>query len=419
MSSWEEELREHFPGYLLPAASIEALSREAASRFLDRLTGTNDSLRLLLAASALAPVAAEVKDFTRELPLVARVLPSRTEVQQVESDSQVRGRLDVPSTLRRNFAGKPGSVVSHIRRPRFDLPENLLLVAAARRLTEFLGKLEERGAITKDSKQGWSVGFRACSEKMRHTLSATVLREVPDARIEAFHEQAARVASHRAYRLALRLHEAMKGMDTKDPTTLARMVAEGALRPLDAATRFEIAVLIRLGRSIESALAGSKYTVGRALIETDRSHVFEFSSGRDRLRIHYNHVLFSEHGPRDRGMRHYFAEQGRFRPDITIEILRDEQRIRAVVVEVKHSENTNYLKDGYQQALLYRAEYEKELLGWPKVILVVSSDSAIQGAPRREDEVIAVDWKRWVPEIVLKGLLEGFGLSASRKEDEH
>jgi hypothetical protein len=416
MNSWEDELRVYFPGYLLPSASIEALSREAASRFLDRLTGTNDSLRLLLAASAIAPVAAEVHDFAKELELFARVLPSRTAVERVESDSQIRGRLDVPGTLRRNLAGKPSGVVSSVPKRHFDLPENVLLVATARRLTEFLAKLEERGAIAKDAKRGWSAGFRSCSEKIKHTLGATVLRDVPNARIEAFHEQAARVGAHRAYRLALRLHEAMKGIETKDEATLARVVADGALSPLDTATRFELAVLIRLGRSIENALSGRRYTVDRALIEKDRSHIFEFLSGQDRLRIHYNHVLFSELGARDRGIRHYFGEQGRFRPDITLEILRNEQRVRALIVEVKHSEDTEYLKDGYQKALLYRAEYEKELLGWPKAILVVSSDSAIQGAPRREDEVIAVDWKRWVPEIVLTELLGGFGISASQHD---
>lgn len=50
---------------------------------------------------------------------------------------------------------------------------------------------------------------------------------------------------------------------------------------------------------------------------------------------------------------------------------------------------------------------DEDLKGWPKAILVVSSQTAIKGAPRREDEVIAASWRNWVPEIVLEGLLEG------------
>jgi hypothetical protein len=408
VSTWESELREHFPGYLLPSSGLVALPREAAERFLARLTGEADALKLLLAASALAPVAHAVREFAKELPLAARTLPSRTEVERVETDGHVRGRPDVPGTLRKKLAGEPSRVVSRVPKRNFDLPENVLLVVTAHRLVELLARLEQRGVVAKDTSQGWAAGFRACAEKLRHALTSTVLRDVSQAPIAAPHEQAARAARHPAYGLALRIHEAMKHMDAADDAAIARIIAEGALSPLDAPSRFELAVLIRLGRSIERALTARGYTMSRALIERDRSHVFEFSSGGSCLRIHYNQVLFKELGPRDRGMRHYFDERGRFRPDLTVEYLQNEKRTRAVIVEVKLSDDTEYLKQGYHEALLYRAEYAGELTGWPKAILVVSSEEAIRGASRREDEVVAVGWKSWVPDDVLGGLLEGF-----------
>lgn len=407
MTSWQEELRKHFPGYLLPAAVREALPKDAAERFLARLSRETDALRLLLAASALSPVADEVRTFARELPLVAHVLPSRTQIERAESEGVVRGRIDVPATLRKRHAGGPSRVVSRVRERHFELPENVLLVVTADRLIATLARLDQRKALRKGSELGWATGLGACAERLRHTLAATVLREVPRASITAFHEQAARAASHPAYGIALRLHEAMKLMDADDPAVIARLVAEGALAPLGDSTRFEIAVLIRLGRSIEQALEGRGFAMSRALIEKGRQHVFEFSSGGIRIRIHYNHVVFEEPGPRDRGMRHYFGLQGRVRPDLTVEILQGEKRRRAVVVEVKLSEDREYLKGGYHEALLYRFEYDQNLTGWPKAILVVSSEVAITGAPRREDEVIAVSWKDWVPGIVLEGLLEG------------
>jgi len=107
-------------------------------------------------------------------------------------------------------------------------------------------------------------------------------------------------------------------------------------------------------------------------------------------------------------VQHYFNESGRLRPDIVLEFLRDGKRIRAVIVEAKHSPDNKYLKSGYEQSLLYRQEYSDELGGWPMVILVVSVEKLIKGHPRREDEVIAVDWANWVPDAVVQGLLEGF-----------
>jgi hypothetical protein len=409
MSTWEDELREYFPGYLLPSSALETLSREAAQQFLAQLGGGADALTLLLAASALSPVSDAVRAFAKELPLVARVLPSRTEVARVESEGFVRGRLDVAGTLR-SRPRNPSQVVSRVRNPHFDLPENVLLVVTAERLMGLLAKLEESGATSKDTKSGWAAGFRACADKIRHTLHATVLRDVPRSPLAAFHEQAARAAHHPAYGLALRLYEAMKDMDRTDAATLARLVAEGALAPLEAATRFEIAVLIRLGRSIERVLTSRGHAPARrGLIEQDRGYVFEFHAGDRRLRIHYNKLCFQKFGLYDRGIQHYFGEPGRFRQDITVELLENDKRIRAAIVEVKLSDDNSYLRDGYQQALIYRAEYSDDLTGWPKVILVVSKEGAIRAAPRREDDVVAVGWKNWVPDSVLDGLLEGFG----------
>ncbi|AUX27222.1 uncharacterized protein SOCEGT47_078050 [Sorangium cellulosum] len=409
MSSWEDELREHFPGYLLPSAQRGALTREAAERFLSRLGHRVDLLELLLAASALSPLADEVRAFARELPLVARELPAHTEMQRVENRGRIRGRLDVPGTLRKRAAGDPDGLTSRVRERRFDLPENVLLVATAARLAGLLARLEQSGVIAKNTKKSWAQGFTQDAEAIRHALESTVLREVPRAPVQAAHEQAARAARHPAYRRALRLHDAMKSMATNDAVALARLVAEGALAPMDAPTRFEIAVLIRLGRQIEEALRarGEAVELRRALIEPNRAEVFDFAAGRTQLRVLYNQVCFDDLGPRDRGMRHYFGNHGRFRPDITLELVRDGRRLRAVVVEVKLSDERDYLGQGYHEALLYRAEYEKDLTGWPKAILVVSS-AAIQGAPRREDDVIAVSWDGWVPQEVLDGLLDGF-----------
>ena len=84
---------------------------------------------------------------------------------------------------------------------------------------------------------------------------------------------------------------------------------------------------------------------------------------------------------------------------------------RAVVIEAKLSEDPGYLAQGYQEALLYRAEYAPALTGWPKAILVTSA--SLGAAPRREDEVIAVGWDQWVPEVVIDGLIEGLCLVVS------
>lgn len=408
MNSWEDELRQHFPGYLLPASAREALPRDVAQRFLECIGGKPESLEALIAASALAPIADDIRAFPNELKWAANNLASRTDVVRVNHAGIVRGRIDPVGTTRNRLAGDYNRISSRVRHPNFDLPENVFLAMTAKRLAEVLRILDRSGVlVAKDGKSGWTLGFRDCAEALRHTLSSTAFDQVTETPLGSPHEQAARSASGAVYILALRIHEALKQMDATDPQRIARLVADGALAPLDEEKRFEIAVLIRLGRSIEQALAGKRYDMRRALIEKRRAHVFEFVLRDNALRIHYNQGFFQKLGPRDRGVQHYFNESGRLRPDIVLEFLHHGRRVRAIIVEAKHSPDNKYLKDGYEQALLYRQEYSDELRGWPMVILVVSAEKLIKGQPRREDEVIAIDWANWVPDVV-KGLLEGF-----------
>ncbi len=356
------------------------------------------------AASALAPLATEIQSFARELDAVVAELPSRAVVTEVESEGCMRGRVDVAATLRRNPGRAVTRVVSNIPERRFDLPENLLLAATAERLVSQLNLLHRRG-VAGEAKNGWAVGLRPCSERIHHTLGASVLREIPRIPIEEVHEDGARGARHAAFRLAMRLHVAMKTIDSADPAVVARVVAAGALTPLEPETRFEIAVLIRLARSLEGPLQTRGFGMSRALVESRRGHVFEFARNGDCARIYFNQLIFRARGPRDRGVQPYFGGEGGLRPDITIEFLRNQEPVGAMIVEAKLSNNADYLKSGYEQSLLYRNEFATALTGWPKVALVVSDEHAIVGLPRHADDVVAVGWHNWVPDIILQSML--------------
>jgi hypothetical protein len=411
MTSWEQELREHFPGYLLPAASVSSVSREAAANFLAGLSGESDALDLLLTESALASVATDVNLFAKHLPLAARVLASTTTVDRLEGEGQVRGRLDVSATLRRRLSAGACRVTSRVRRRSFDLDENVFLVGVADMLVVLLNRLRKRGAIAQKGTRGWGQGFHGSEAMIRHALATTPLREVPRTRIESRHLDAAHRARHCVFRMALRIDKALRDTNELDPTSLADLIAKGALAPLERSRRFEIAVLIRLGRSLEKRLSAVGFSAKRGLVERKRTHVFEFTKEPVRVHVYYDST-FDEPGPRDVGVTHYFRRRGRLRPDMRIEVLENGKRVRAVVLEAKLSEDKNYLTQGYEEALLYRMEYDSHLTGWPKAILVTSSD-AVRGEPRPTDDVVAISWKRWVPEIVLDGLLAGCPLANS------
>lgn len=402
---WASFLEEHFPGYLLPSSARHALSEEAAARFLERITGRPEQLTLLRAVSTLSPRIAMLRDFAlRELPELVRRLPARTETVRRDWEGGFQGRLDVRATLPFHLVGQRTHFVTRARTRRFDMPENVLVRAVAVRLLGLLERLRRASAI---ASVGWGAELSACEASLRHTLSATVLREVPDAVVTPFHEQAAAMGRSPCYALALAWYRALRdGMDSRDEQTIAQVVAQGALAPLDMPTRFELAVVVRLVHALWSRLDGSepgRWTFHRTLVAAGRREIADLE--RDdgtHVRVFYNQAWLPA-GPSDLGASHYFEHTGRLRPDVTVVTTSPEGAEHAVVIEVKLSSDRAYLLQGLHEAHLYRAEYAPLLTGWPKAILVASGD--VPGEPRRQDDVLAVPWHRWVPDDVVSGIL--------------
>jgi hypothetical protein len=397
---WEAYLAEHFPGYLLPDTYRRALPEDVAARFLDRIGSGARQLFLLRAASVVAAEADAIRELAlTRLPDLVNRLPRRPEPEQRIRHGEIHGRLDAPATLQRRLTGRVTELVARAPRRRRDPPEDVLLRAVAVRLLTILRELRGAGVI---GRAGWGAALVSCDEALARALTGSVLAEAVVEPVTARHEEAARVAPHPAYALALALHRALRrGIDARDPELVARVVAAGALAPLTDHARFELAVLLRLIQ----ALAGHPgWTLRRTLVMPGRREVAVLDGqGGARVRLYFDQAHLDP-GPYDAGLRHYLGQRGRLRPDVTVVASVPGRGARAAVIEAKLSDDPGYLAQGYREAMVYRAEYGSALTGWPKAILVTSGP--IAAAPRREDEVIAVGWDRWVPAEVIEGLLE-------------
>lgn len=406
---WEAFFAEHFPAYLLPQSLRRALPAEVAARFLERLCDEPRALFLLRASSLLAARAEDIRAFVlEELPLLALSLPPRAQSDARLVLGGVEGRLDVPATLKKQkLEGRPSHAVVRSVRLRFDRPETLLLKAVAARLLEVLSAVRGTGADFP--------GMRDCEEALAQMLATTALGEIAaDEPITPFHEQAALEARSRGYALAASIYQGLReALDVADPETLAKLVAEGARIPIEPPARFELAALIRLIQALWSRVEArepGRWSLRRTIILPERADVAELE--RDdgaRVRLFYNQAVLSP-GPLDRGVHHYLGQQGRLRPDITLVMRGTSGVSRAAVIEVKLSSEPGYLAQGYRQAFLYFHELAPALTAWPKAILV--SSSPIPGSPRREDDVIAIDWDRWVPDGVLDSWLDSLSAAS-------
>lgn len=400
---WQELLEECFPGYLLPDTDRSVLSVEAARRFIGRLSDRPDQLELLLETSFAVAHASAIERFvTAQLPALIRVLPSTTLIHRRVWEGGFAGRLDLRGTLAYRFSNRPTTFVTRSRRREFILPENVLVRVVADRLMTLSRRLVDAG-VTKN--ESWGSAIDEAHTQLNQALNSTILKEVPPEPITGHHLHAARMATHPTYSVAAEWFERIRtDLETEDPARIAEVVSKGALRPLDAPTRFEIAVVIRLLQCLEQRLVPAGWTFERNLVLARRKDVATFRIGNRSLQVFYNQAILPP-GQRDKAVAHYFGSAGRFRPDITLLSFDGDRQVGAQVVEVKLSDRVTYLGHGLGEALLYLREYRNHLSGWPKSMLVTSA--AIEGHPRQADEAVAVDWRRWVPVEVLDGILSG------------
>jgi hypothetical protein len=401
---WETYLRTQFPGYLLPESAAEVLTEAEASRFLEALTGKPNAFAILRNVSFIAPRMSDLLAFARRVQEFVRSLPSSSETVRRQWIGGFQGNLDLRSTLTLHHQGRRTEFVTRTPRRDFDLPENVVVRSVCERLVGLLTELRLAKALPD---LGWGTGGRECEGVLRHVLAASALRSVSSRLCEPLDIMAALGARNPVFHEAARWHGDLRlHLDVDDPARIARMVAEGALLPLDAATRFEVAVAMRLIESLARALSSDtrEWLLERTLIVAGRRDMAALRCGELVIRVFYNQAVLDA-GATDLGVAHYFATTSRMRPDVTVTIERGDALITALVIECKHTEDPSYLITGFHEAMLYRHEYAPFLTGAVKAILVGSG--SVPGVARANEEVIAVTWDAWPPNEVIASLLAG------------
>lgn len=393
-------------GWLLPHSEGHAITPEAAASGLARLSGRPDHLALLRRASFLTKERAALTRFvSSQLPALLRELPSETRAEERTWEGGFHGRLSIPATMALHNAGQRTRFVTRARRREFALDENVFVVGVCAGLLGLLRRLTDEP----HTKVAWLHDAVKLADALERLLLTTVLKEIPQAPIEERHRQAAQGARHPAYRAAISLWASLRdALGISEPDRVAKLLAEGALWPIDRPKRFELAVLGELARRLVS-WAGERpgWSVEQGLIFKGRDEVLTLRGPEGQgLRLRYDQSQ-PELSWRVAALKAYLGLASRARPDISVLIDRPGRPPRAVLIEVKLSDNLDYIKSGFDEAIVYREENQRlfaDETDWPQTILVTSR--ALLAEPR-QDKVIAVDWRRWVPESVLEGIVSG------------
>jgi hypothetical protein len=393
-ADWPAFLEEQFPGFLLPETSRTRIHTDAARNFLKKLNVPTATLDLLRASTVLAAEGTQLLELVKKwVPDLLRVLPSRTEMYRRQWRGGFHGRLDIPRTQALRLSGQADGFVTLSRRRQIDLPENVFLRSVLSRSADLLRSLNDAKLLSAE----WAQPFREMAPTLRYFLDRTALRDLPDELPSAHHTQAAQNARHTCYQHALTWHRSLfELLDARRDDAFIEMLAAGALLPSSEPKKFELACLVRLAMELSHTLVPAGWTQEHSIVHANRSEVMSFRHPSSaRIDLYYDQAVIpvdpTKLGQRARGVSHYLGIDSSQRPDITLKITSAAGTVSHIVFEVKCTDDTRYMTQGYEEAIVYRHEYAEHLHEWPKAVLV--TPRSMQGAPRRGDEVVAVGWR--------------------------
>lgn len=403
---WEASFEALFPAYLLPGAALATLDEASASRLVARIAGAEFGIDRFRAATFIAAHHDEIAAFAlRLLPDLCRSLHGRTYIQWNTSRGTAAGRLDAPQTLLARMRGSPDVVVSRVRTRRFDHPPEVSLRSVVVRLLSALRSVLAREANRSPT---WAPDAATWEAALRRTLERTALHRVDAAALDAVSLRVLEGQRHPAYACAHSIASSLLAMlDGDSPDAFARCIARGALWPLERWRRFELAVALSLAQRIEQALreASPGWRVRHTVIDPQRQEIVAFEHPDSRcVRVFYNQSPLKP-GTRSEAIAHYFGAVAASRPDVTVTCERPGAPKRAVVIEVKLSDDPSYLHRGFDEATVYAMEYGADLMTRAGSVLVMPRPA--RGAPRPNDRVVAYGWGEWLePTLVVREIAD-------------
>lgn len=404
--SWEARFVALFPAYLLPSAVHGSIDRDVAETLVRRVMGPGAAFATFRSAAFIGACRGELASFvTRELPDLCQSLRGRTQVLPEAHRGRLVGRLDVKRTLASRMRGDRELLTSRVRTRRFDHPAEVVVRAVAVRLLTVFASLRRAWGRTAPD---WASSVFEWEVGLRHSVDRTAMRRVDDVPFAALDPRVLPGQRHPAFALAATLYRALhETLDANDPGRIAQWVSRGSLWPLERWQRFELAVALTLAQRIEDRLRRDepgRWSVQHAVIDSHRDDIVAFGcdDGR-RLRVYYNQSPLAS-GVRQEAVAHYFGNVGTSRPDVVVVGECPGHRLRAVVVEVKLSDDPGYLHDGYDEALVYAFDYAQHLVSQSGSVLVTKS--AQRGKPRPADQVVVLGWPDWQrPNVVLDAVM--------------
>jgi len=330
------------------------------------------SLNLFTALKIRFLLHPEVKDFLKILR--SHLVRIRTEVSRERSFSkgEVRGHVDWNRTLQiwasSAFIDKTTLAIS---RPvkNYDIPENLILKKIITIMKNFMDDTEVKTEIEREFE--WSTELKESSHNVSEVLRNVHFRRIMDKNITVTPRMKAQVrkSRRRIYRKSCEIFEKYETVFLQQK--IGELLERTFIDPENVEKIYELFCLFTVIKTLEEQLGWEVIKLKE--ITKERNETAVLRKGQLQISIFYNvtgdlEFLDTTEPPEIRDAlnlitKAYFEnvkQDTTRRPDIIIELAMGGLAKDYILLEVKYTENEDYMVAGLSQALHYLYDLKKE-----------------------------------------------------------
>jgi len=357
------EIQDYLQLYLFKDSTIN--SELAVTRLFDL-----DEENILILKKLHFIISKEVEDFVKILPYLVRNLSHSTNKEEIETHGNIIGQIDWNQTLKQRMKTglKDKSLfVCNTNKKLYDLPENQLLKYLLNKINKFIKDINisfnENIKENITNYQDYISNIHIITSK---TIKNVHLKEVELPRYITTKTINKTIKSHNnLYESVVKVYDLYEKLFIlNDESELLNLLNKQVLTPNNMDTLYEVYILFKIIEKIDNN------SIQMALLKSGKDYTFHSEFEDKEVNIYYQHLPEVFQSNNLKKLRPYYnLKLTNKRPDIIVEYVKKGKKTYKII-EIKRTQNPNYIRDSIYKVFGYLKDYEKVKLEQPNILVV-------------------------------------------------
>lgn len=386
------EIQNYLQLYLFRDASIN--SELAVTRLFNL-----DENNILLLKKLHFLISKEVEDLIKIIPYLIRNLSHSTNKEEIETHGNIIGQIDWNHTLKQRMKTglKDKSLfVCNTNNKLYDLPENQLLKFLLNKINKFIKDINI--SYNENFKEDISNYYDYISNI--HIITSKAIKNAHLKQVELPRHITTKtliktIKSHNnLYESVVKVYNLYEKLFIlNDESILLELLNKRVLTPNNMDTLYEVYILFKIIEKIDTN------SLQMALLKSGNNYTVHSEFKDKQINIYYQHLPETFQNNNLVKIRPYYNIQlTSKRPDIIVEYVKNAKKTYKII-EIKRTEDSNYIRDSIYKMFGYLKDYEKVALKQPNILVVWNGIELLTHENLNKQEMIILNHDEFLNKI--------------------